>query len=477
MSADPAASQRRHVVIVGGGFGGMEAAKRLRKADVDVTVIDRHNHLLFQPLIYQVAAGAMSVGEVAAPQRHMLKRHSNTTTLMARVTEVDVANRQVVLDRGERIAYDSLIVACGGETSYFGHDEWRDVTCGLKTLDDATDLRNRIFGAFEQAERASDPDLQSEWLTFVVVGGGPTGVEISGQLAILARHTMKRDFRRMDPRAARVILLDAGDRVVAAFSEPTSAKAAKELADLGVTVREKAMVTGIDSRGVTVRIGESTERIDSRTVIWAAGVRAVGLAGQVARAAGAEIDRAGRVQVNPDLTLPGHPEISVIGDAAAVTDAEGVHVPGLATAAIQEARHVAKAIAKGQPGASTPFKYFDKGALAVVGRGRAVCEVRGRRLSGLIAFLMYAGVHLFYLGGVGGRRLNAGISALQSLFGARENRVMQGEIHVVERPASETPPNDPPEQPANASGDPAQPPATAPDEPAPPEPAGRATEA
>jgi NADH dehydrogenase len=437
MSADGMGARRRQVVIVGGGFGGVEAAKRLKKADVEVTLIDRHNHLLFQPLIYQVAAGALSAGEVAAPIRHMLKRQRNATTLMAEVTDVDVEHREVVLDSGERIDYDSLIVACGGETAYFGHDEWREVSCGLKTLADVLDLRNRIFGAFEEAERASDRDARDEWLTFVVVGGGPTGVEISGQLAILARHTMDRDFRRIDPRAARVILLDAGERVVAAFTEPTSATAAKELGDLGVTIRERALVTEIDSRGVTVKIGENTERIASRTVVWAAGIRAVGLAELVARAAGATADRAGRVQVNPDLTLPGHPEISVIGDAAVLNRPDGRPVPGLATAAIQQGRHVANAVRHGEPGASKPFKYFDKGALAVVGRGRAVCEVRGHRLSGLIAFIMYMTVHLFYLGGVGGRRLSAGLNALQALFGARENRVIEDQLEAVERPAPE----------------------------------------
>ena len=273
MSHNGSRHQPHRVVIIGGGFGGMEVARKLKKADVEVTVIDRHNHLLFQPLIYQVAAGALASGEVAAPQRHMLRRQRNATVLMATVTDVDVQRREVVLDRGERVPYDSLIVACGGETSYFGHAEWREVTCGLKSLRDAVDLRNRIFGAFEEAERISTPAARDEWLTFVVVGGGPTGVEISGQLAILARHTMKRDFRRIDPRAARVILLDAGDRVVAAFSEATSAKAAKELGDLGVTVREQARVTNIDARGVDVKIGEKTERISARTVVWAAGVQ------------------------------------------------------------------------------------------------------------------------------------------------------------------------------------------------------------
>jgi NADH:ubiquinone reductase (H+-translocating) len=439
MSHNGAGQERRRVVIVGGGFGGIAAAQHLRKADVDVTVVDRHNHLLFQPLIYQVAAGALASGQVAAPIRHMLRRQANATVLMAAVTDIDVDRRQVVLDRGDRLGYDSLIVACGGETSYFGHDQWQAVTCGLKTLDDAVDLRDRIFGAFEEAERTSDPTERDEWLTFVVVGGGPTGVEISGQLSILSRHTMKRDFRRFDPTAARVILLDAGQRVVAAFTEPTSAKAAKELGDLGVTVREHAMVTDIDSRGVTVKLGEKTERIASRTVIWAAGVRTAGIAEVLARATGATTDRAGHVEVNPDLTVSEHPEISVIGDAAKLAGADGKPLPGLATVAVQQARHVAEAIRDGRPGASEPFKYFDKGALAVVGRGRAVCEVRGHRLSGLIAFLMYVGVHLFYLGGVGGRRLTVVLTAIGSGFGAREGRVIDRELQSVERPPATQP--------------------------------------
>ncbi|MFL5824521.1 MAG: NAD(P)/FAD-dependent oxidoreductase [Solirubrobacteraceae bacterium] len=435
---------RRRVVIIGGGFGGMEATRHLKRADVDITLVDHHNHLLFQPLIYQVAAGALFPGQVAAPLRHMLKRQPNATVLMAAVTDIDVDGRQVVLDRGERLDYDSLIVACGGETSYFGHDEWQEVSCGLKTLDDALDLRDRIFGAFEEAERTDDAAARDEWLTFVVVGGGPTGVEISGQLAILSRHTMKRDFMRIDPRAARVILLDAGDRLVAGFTEATSAKAAKGLRQLGVTVREHARVIDIDARGVTAKIGDETERIDARTVIWAAGVQAVSVAGLIARAAGASVDRAGRVAVNPDLTLPGHPEIYVIGDAATLAGPEGRPLPGLATVAIQQARHVAKAIRRGQPGATEPFRYFDKGALAVIGRGKGVCEVRGMRISGLPAFLMYVVVHLFYLGGVGGRRITVGITALGSLFGSRESRVMEGALERVERPAPTSAPAEEP---------------------------------
>jgi NADH dehydrogenase len=434
VSHDGGGSARRRVVIVGGGFGGMEAAKKLKRADVDVTVVDRNNHHLFQPLIYQMAAGALSQGEVAAPIRGMLKRQRNATALMASVTDVDVERRQVVLDRGERLDYDSLIMACGGETSYFGHDEWSQVSCALKTLADAVQLRQRIFGAFEEAERTDDPAARQEWLTFVVVGGGPTGVEISGQLAILARQAMRNQFRRVDPRAARVILLDAGDRVVPAFSEPTSVTAAKEIESLGITVREHALVTGIDPQGVTVKIGDRTERIASRTVVWAAGVRTADVAGALARAAGASTDRAGHIEVNPDLTLPGHPEISVIGDAAKVAGPDGKPLPGLATTAIQQARHVAQAIREGQPGASKPFKYFDKGALAVVGRGRAVCEVRGRRLSGLIAFLMYLTVHLFYLGGVGGRRITVVTTWISAGLGARQNQVVEGQLPGSKRP-------------------------------------------
>ena len=431
------ASRRPHrVVIVGGGFGGIEAARKMKRANVDVTVVDRRNHQLFQPLIYQVAAGVLSAGDVASPIRAMLKRQANASVLMAEVTDFDIERRQVVLDRGDRLDYDSLIVACGGDTSYFGHDEWQEVSCGLKNLGDALDLRNRIFGAFEEAERADDPAARDEWLTFVVVGGGPTGVEIAGQLAILPRHAMQRDFRRIDPRAARVILLDAGDRLVSAFSERTSATAADELADLGVTIRERAMVTGIDSRGVDVSNGENTERIATRTVVWAAGVRVAGVAATLARAAGAGTDRAGHVEVNPDLTLRGHPEISVIGDAAKLAGTDGKPLPRLATVAIQQGRHVAKAIRNGQAGASTPFRYFDKGALAVIGRGKAVCEVRGHRLWGLPAFLMYITVHLFYLGGVGGRRLAVIVMMVGTWFGARENRVIEGELASIERSAT-----------------------------------------
>jgi NADH:quinone reductase (non-electrogenic) len=432
MPPEGADGRRRRVVIVGGGFGGLVAARKLRQADVDVTLIDRMNHHLFQPLLYQVAAGGLAPSDCATPIRPALKRSSDTAVLMAEVTDVDPERRQVVLDHGDRLDYDSLIVACGAQTSYFGHDEWRDVTYGLKTLADAIELRKRFYGAFETAERNEDPDERAEWLTFVVVGGGPTGVEIAGELAITAQ-AIKRHFRRVGTSEVRVILLDAGERLVAAFSKKLSGKVARELADLGVTVREGARATAIDERGVTFEIGSATERIASRTVIWAAGVHSVPFTEALARATGATTDRAGRVEVNPSLTLPGHPEISVVGDVASLAGRDGKPLPGLATVAIQQAHHVAEAIGKGQPGASTPFRYFDKGALAVVGKGKAVCEIRGLQLWGRPAFFTYLGVHLYYLGGQLGNRLEVLIKWIGARFGDRPSALIEGELASVER--------------------------------------------
>jgi NADH:ubiquinone reductase (H+-translocating) len=426
-------SSRRRVVIVGGGFGGLAAGHELRDADVEVTLVDRTHHHLFQPLLYQVAGGGLAAGECASPIRTTLRRNKNTTVLMAEATGLDVERRQLIIDGGERLDYDSLIVACGAQTSYFSKEEWRGVSCGLKTLADALDMRNRIYGAFEEAERASDPREQREWLTFVVIGGGPTGVELAGELAILATHGMKRGFRRIDPRNARVILLDAGKRLTAAFSERLSGKVAKELSSLGVKVREDALVTAIDARGVTVSADGAQERIASRTVIWAAGVQAVPFAATLAEATGASTDRAGRVQIEPDLTIAGHPEISAVGDATLLSGPEGKPFPGLATVAIQEARHVAKAICAGAPGAQASFRYFDKGALAVVGRGKAVCEIRGHELSGRLAFMTYMTVHMYYLGGVRGNRLKVLIDWIGARLGSPQNQVIDGYLASVER--------------------------------------------
>ncbi len=425
MPAEHAAGRR--IVIVGGGFGGLAAAQGLRRADAEVTVVDRMNHHLFQPLLYQVAAAGLAPGDCASAIRGRLRRQSNASILMAEVTDLDPDRKEVALITGERLGYDSLILACGAQTSYFGNDAWKDVTFGLKTLGDALRLRDQIASAFEQAERATDPRAREEWLTFVVVGGGPTGVEISGALAIIA-NVMKREFSRIDSSEAKVILVDAGERVVPAFSEKLSAKAAEGLASLGVTVRAGLQASAIDERGLTVKSGDREERIATRTVIWAAGVRSAGLTEIVARATGASTDRGGRIEVNPDCTVPGHPEISAIGDMASHKGPDGNPLPGLATVAIQQARHVAKAIRRDQPGASTPFRYLDKGALAVVGRGKAVCEVRNLSLSGRPAFAMYLGVHLYYLSGVAGRRVRVLDAWSTARFGRPQGWLINGEL-------------------------------------------------
>jgi NADH dehydrogenase len=293
-------------------------------------------------------------------------------------------------------------------------------------------LRNRIFAAFEEAERATNPALRDEWLTFGIVGGGPTGVEISGQIAILAKDTLNQDFSRIDTRRARVILVDAGDRLVPSFREPLSAKTASYLSALGVIVRTGARVTAVDDRGIEMKVGGGTERIEARTVVWAAGVRAAGLAAVAARATGAATDRGGRIQVREDCTVAGNPEISVIGDMANHPGQDGKPLPGLATVAIQQARHVAGAIKAGQPGASEPFRYFDKGALAVVGHEKAVCEVRGRQISGRLAFFMYLSVHLFYLGGVPGHRLGVAGRWINARFGRRTERIINGRLREAQ---------------------------------------------
>jgi NADH:ubiquinone reductase (H+-translocating) len=392
--ADADAARRPRVVIVGGGFGGLAAARKLRHADADVTLVDRTNHHLFQPLLYQVAAGALSPSDCAAPIRPSLKRSANTTVLMDEVTDIDPERRHVLLAQGDRLDYDSLIVACGARTSYFGQEQWKEVTFGLKTLMDAIELRQHFYATLEEAERSNDSAEQAEYLTFVVVGGGPTGVEIAGELALTVSD-MKRQYRRIDTSQAKVILLD----------------------------------------GVTIDLQGATERIAARTVIWAAGVRSVPLTDALARATGASTDRGGRIEVNPDLTLPGRPEISVIGDGASLAGPQGKPLPGLATVAIQQAHHVAKAVGGGERGASTPFKYLDKGALAVVGRGKAVCEIRGLKLSGWPAFLTYLGVHLYYLGGQVGRRMGVLLKWIGARFGERQSALIERELASADRAA------------------------------------------
>jgi NADH dehydrogenase len=390
------ASQHR-VVIVGGGFGGLSAALRLGRAPVEVTLVDRCNYHLFQPLLYQVATGTLSPANIASPLRNILKRHKNTRVLLAEATGIDAANRRVILSDGS-IEYDTLIVSTGSSHQYFGHDDWEEFARGLKTVEDATDMRRRILLAFETAERETDPEKLRAYMTFVIVGGGPTGAELAGALAEIARDTLRRDFRNIDPSQARIILVEGTDRVLPVYPPKLSEAARKMIERLGVIVRTGAMVTDVKKESVTVREGDRTETIPTRTVLWAAGVLGSPLGRIVAQETGATIDKAGRVSVEPDLTVAGHPEIYVIGDLANFVHQTGKPLPGVAQPAIQEGRYVAEAIARRLRGEkSRPFHYFDKGNLATIGRGAAVADLNWLQISGFPAWLLWIFVHLLYI--------------------------------------------------------------------------------
>ena len=389
------AQPRPQVVIVGAGFGGLEAAKALRRAPVDITVLDRHNHHCFQPLLYQVATAALSPAEVAWPTRHILRRQRNATVLMAEVTGVDTATRQVLTASGP-MPYDHLIVATGATHSYFGHDEWAAVAPGLKHIEDALRIRRELLIAFEQAELAKEDSERRRLLTFVIVGGGATGVELAGAIAEIARHTLVKDFRRIDPSTARIILVEAGPRILPAMPEDLSAYAEKTLIRMGVEVMTSTRVTRCDAGGVDLEHG----RIDARTLVWAAGV----VASPAARWLDAPRDRAGRVAVEKDLSLPGHPEIFVIGDAAAVLDENSRPVPGIAPAAKQMGRYVGKLIAARIGGQSSqPFRYRHMGDLATIGRRAAVLSWHGFKLKGFVAWLFWGVAHIYFLIGTKNR--------------------------------------------------------------------------
>jgi NADH dehydrogenase len=393
-------SSPHRVAIVGAGFGGLFAAKVLRRADIEVTIIDRTNHHLFQPLLYQLATGILAEGDIAPPIRDILRRQRNTSVMFGEVEAIDLAARRLTVDtlgvRSE-VAYDSLILATGARQSYFGHPEFAWHAPGMKTIDDALELRGRIFGAFEMAEREPDPRLRRIWLTFVIVGAGPTGVELAGQIAELARRSLGRNFRRIDPGESRIVLVDAAPTILGAFPESLQRRTARDLERLGVELRLGAEVTGVDDSGIETR-GEdpSLRRIEAATKIWAAGVEGSPLGRLVAGAAGAGVDRAGRVQVLPDCTLPGHPEVFVVGDLMSLDG-----LPGLAQVAIQSGRHAARTIVRRLHGYAVqrPFRYRDKGTMATISRFRAIAVVGPVRTAGFVAWLLWLGVHLLALTG------------------------------------------------------------------------------
>jgi len=387
-----------HVVIVGGGFGGLYCARMLRNAPVRVTVIDRSNFHLFQPLLYQVATASLSPADIASPIRTILRHQRNAQVWMGEVVDVDVEARAVKLDDGLSVSYDYLVLATGATHAYFGHDEWAEYAPGLKTIDDATEMRRRFLLAFEAAEREADEEARRRQLTFVIVGGGPTGVELAGALAEIARQAMPKDFRSIDTRSARIILIEGVDRVLPTYPPDLSAKARKQLEKLGVEVRTSSIVTEIT--GDHVCVGD--ERIDSETVFWAAGV----LASKLGACVGVERDRAGRVLVERDCSVRGHSEVFVIGDLAHMARDAGGQVPGVAQGAIQSGKHAAKMIIADTRGAArSSFEYFDKGDLATIGRAAAVASIFGLKLSGFIAWLVWVGIHILYLIGFRNRLL------------------------------------------------------------------------
>jgi NADH dehydrogenase len=384
------------VVILGGGFGGLYATLALKRAPADVTLIDRRIFHLFQPLLYQVATGGLSPGEIGSPLRAIVTRHKNTRVLMGDVVEIDVGRRIVRLSDGE-VPYDELIVATGATHHYFGHDEWEPLAPGLKTIADATEMRRRILLAFETAERETDAREREAWLTFVVVGAGPTGVELAGALSEIANDTLRHDFRSIHPRDSRIVLVEATDRVLPPYPPDLSEAARRSLTRLGVTVRLKTSVTAIEPDAVTVTMDGRTERIRTRTVLWAAGVAASPLARQLASATGAALDRAGRVHVLPDLSLPDHPEIAVIGDMAHV-EQDGAMLAGVAPVAMAEGRYAARRVLSRLAGrAHPPFRSFNKGTMATIGRSAAVADLGWIRFSGLFAWLAWLFIHLLYL--------------------------------------------------------------------------------
>jgi NADH:ubiquinone reductase (H+-translocating) len=414
------------VIIVGGGFGGLHAARSLRRAKVDVTLVDRSNHHLFQPLLYQVATGGLSPANIASPLRSILRHQKNLRVIQAEVRDFDLQRHVAQLEAGD-LSYDSLIVAAGATHSYFGHDEWADVAPGLKTIDNATEIRGRILSAFEQAEKTDDDTLRERLMTFVIVGGGPTGVEMAGALSELSRHTMANDFRRIDPRSARIILVDASSRVLSPYPEKLSHKAEEFLHRLGVTVRTGELVTQITPTHVLLGEGDQQVRIETATVLWAAGVAASPLANKLATAAGIQIDRAGRVPIKSDLTLAGFKNAFVIGDMASCLGTDGKPLPGVAPVAIQQGKYVAKTICDRLRGRDTkPFHYRDYGTMATIGRKAAVVDMGRFKFAGYFAWLIWLFIHLMQLVGFENRLLVFWQWAWSYLTRGRSARLITG---------------------------------------------------
>jgi NADH dehydrogenase len=432
MSAQEArVSGRWRVVIVGGGFGGLCAAQALKSAPVDVTLVDRRNYHLFQPLLYQVATGSLSPGDIAAPLRGVLGRQKNTRVFLGNVQDVDPVSKRVLLADGASLEYDSLIMAAGSKTSYYGHEAWREWAPSLKSVEEAVNVRHKILYAFEVAERMGDDDpaQRRAWLTFVIVGGGATGVELAGAIAEIARQTLKNDFRSIDPKEAQIILIDGAPRVLPTFPEDLSVKAAGLLTKLGVQIRTGLMVNDIDKEGVTIQAHDGTERLQARTVIWAGGVAVGALAKTLAQRTKAETARSGQIKVAPDLTIPGYPDIYVVGDLAFSLDAHGKPLPGVAQVAMQGGTYAAKAIVRKVKGEKPlpAFKYFDKGSLAVIGRWAAVADAFGVHLSGFSAWFIWAFIHLTYINEFQSRILVLIQWAIQDLTFSRSARLITGE--------------------------------------------------
>jgi len=387
------------VLILGGGFGGLLAAQKLKRAPVQVTLLDRRNFHLFQPLLYQVATGSLSPGDIAAPLRSVLSPQKNARVLLGEAADIDPDAKRVTLTDGSAFEYDALIVATGSQTSYYGRDEWRPWAPSLKTLEEATAIRHKLFFAFERAERAETEEEARNWLTFVIVGAGATGMELAGALAEIANQTLKHDFRKINPRNARIILMEGGGRVLTAFPEGLSQKAEELVTRLGVEVKKNVMVTSVDEEGVTYKTGDSTERLAAKTVLWAGGVTTNSFGKTLAARTKAETDRNGRIKVTPKLTLPNYPDIFVVGDLATLNDEKGKPLPGVAQVAMQGGVYAAKAVRARVAGLPErpPFHYFNKGDMAVIGRAAAIANIFGFQVSGLIAWLIWLFIHLMYI--------------------------------------------------------------------------------